>query len=64
MALSPLNKQTAGYKLPHDWLVRLTMNLAVLCVICGAENSTNLWAYIHAHRGSNLCCSWVVQQNK
>ena len=33
MAPSPLNKQIAGYKLPHDWLVRLTMNLAVLCVM-------------------------------
>ena len=33
MVLSPLNKQPAGYKSSHDLLVRLGMELAVLCVI-------------------------------
>ena len=33
MALSPLDKQPAGYKSPHDWLVRLGRDLAVLCVM-------------------------------
>ena len=32
MAPSPLDKQPAGYKSPHDWLVRLRMYLAALCV--------------------------------
>ena len=32
MAPSPLDKQTASYKSPHDWLVRLAMDLAVLCI--------------------------------
>ena len=32
MAPSPLDKQPAGYKSPHDWLVMLGMDLAVLCV--------------------------------
>ena len=32
MAPSPLDKQPAGYKSPHDWLVRLGMDLALLCV--------------------------------
>ena len=27
MAPSPLDKQPAGYKSPHDWLVRLGMDL-------------------------------------
>ena len=33
MASSPLDKQPAGYKLPHNWLVRLDTDLAVLCVM-------------------------------
>ena len=37
MAPSPLNKQTASCNSPHDWLVSLTMDLAV-CVICGGDN--------------------------
>ena len=32
MAPSPLEKQPTGYKPPYDWLVRLGMDLAVLCV--------------------------------
>ena len=27
------DKQPAGYKLPHNWLVRLGMDVAVLCVM-------------------------------
>ena len=30
---SPLDKQMVSYKSPHDWLVRLGMDLAVLCVM-------------------------------
>ena len=37
MALYPLDKQTAGCNLPHDWL----MNLTIDCVIYGSENGTN-----------------------
>ena len=37
MVPSPLDKQPAGYKSPHDWLMRLGMDLAVLC---GAKIST------------------------
>ena len=33
MAPSPLDKQPAGYKSPHNWLVRLGMDLAVLRVM-------------------------------
>ena len=33
MAPSPLDKQPAGYKSLHDWVVRLGMDLAVLCVM-------------------------------
>ena len=33
MAPSLLDKQPAGYKSPHDWLVRLGMDLAVLCIM-------------------------------
>ena len=32
MAPSQLDNQTAGYKSPHDWLVGLGMELAILCV--------------------------------
>ena len=34
MVPSPPDKQpaAAGYKSPHDWLVRLGMDLAILCV--------------------------------
>ena len=35
-----LGEQPAGYKLPHDWLVRLGMDLAVLCVMW-RQKSTN-----------------------
>ena len=35
MATSPLEKQTAGYKPPHDWLVWLTMDL--VCYVCYVE---------------------------
>ena len=31
MAPSPLDKQTASYNLPHDWLMNLSMDLAALC---------------------------------
>ena len=33
MAPSPVDKQPAGYKSPHDWLVSLAMDLATLCDI-------------------------------
>ena len=35
-----LGKQTAGCNSPHDWLMSLAMDLTVLCV-CGGENDTN-----------------------
>ena len=41
MAPSPVDKQPAGYKSPHDWLVSLAMDLAILCVICGGTNDTS-----------------------
>ena len=31
MAPSPVDKQPAGYKSPHDWLVSLALALATLC---------------------------------
>ena len=31
MIPSPLDKQPAGYKSPHNWLVSLAMDLATLC---------------------------------
>ena len=40
MVPSPLDKQTAGCNLPHDWLMSLAMDLAALC-ICEGENGTN-----------------------
>ena len=40
MAPSPVDKQPAGYKSPHDWLVSLAMDLAT-CVICGGANDTS-----------------------
>ena len=33
VAPSPLDKQSASYKLTHDWLVRLDMDVAVLCIM-------------------------------
>ena len=33
IAPPPMDKQPASYKSPHDWLVRLGMDLAVLCVM-------------------------------
>ena len=33
MALCRLDKETAGNKVPHNWLVRLAMDLAALCVM-------------------------------
>ena len=33
MAPSPLDKQTAGCNSPHHWLMRLGMDLAVLCEV-------------------------------
>ena len=49
MTSFPLDKQTAGYKLLHKGLVRLTMYLcSYICVICGAENDTPIdaiWLY-------------------
>ena len=33
MASSPLDKQPAAYKSPHDWLVRLGIDVTVLCVM-------------------------------
>ena len=45
MPPSPLDKQTAGCKSPHDWLVRLAIDLATLiCVICGAKNGA-IWLF-------------------
>ena len=42
MAPSPVDKQPATKKTPHDWLVSLAMDLAtVLCVICGGANDTS-----------------------
>ena len=47
--ISYLNKQTTGYKLPHNWnwLVRLAIDLAGLCIICGTKDSptghVNFW---------------------
>ena len=41
MASSTLDKQTPGCNSPHHWLMTLAMNLAILCVICGAGNDTN-----------------------
>ena len=38
MAPSSLDKQTAGYKSLHDWLVRLGMDLAVL-VLCETDKN-------------------------
>ena len=40
MAPSPVDKQPAGYKSPHDWLVSLAMDLATLCD-CGGANDTS-----------------------
>ena len=34
MAPSPLDNQAAAYKLLHDWLVSLAMDLATLCDMC------------------------------
>ena len=31
MAPSPVDKQPAGYKAPHDWLMSLAMDSAILC---------------------------------
>ena len=33
MAPFPLDKQTAGYNSPHDWLMSLAVDLAALCVM-------------------------------
>ena len=40
MALFPLDKQTGGYKLLHNWLVRFTMDL----VVCYTENDA-IWLF-------------------
>ena len=40
MASFPLDKQTVGYKLLHNWLVRLAMDL----VVYGAENDA-IWLF-------------------
>ena len=38
MAPSPLDKQPASYKLPHDWLVRLVTDLYIIsCFVCYVE---------------------------
>ena len=39
MAPSPLDKQTVGCNLPHNWLISLSMDLAI-CVICGGKCGT------------------------
>ena len=31
MATYPLDKQTAGCDLPHDWMMSLAMDLAAFC---------------------------------
>ena len=41
MAPSPVDKQPAGYKSPHDWLVSLAMDLATLCDIWRCANDTS-----------------------
>ena len=42
MAPFSVNKQPAGYKSPHDWLVRLAMDLATLCdTVCGGKNDNS-----------------------
>ena len=41
MASSSLDKQIASCNSPHDWLVSLAMDLAVLCDIYRGENGTN-----------------------
>ena len=40
MAPFPVDKQPAGYKSPHDWLVSLAMDLATF-VISGGANDTS-----------------------
>ena len=40
MAPSPVYKQPAGYKWPHDWLVSWAMDLATF-MICGGANDTS-----------------------
>ena len=40
MAPSSLGKQTANGESPHDWLMSLAMDLAVLCDLW-SENGTN-----------------------
>ena len=40
MAPSPVDKQPAGYKSPHDWLVSWAMDLATF-MICGGANDTS-----------------------
>ena len=41
MTPSPVNKQPADYKLPHNWLVRLAMDLATLCDMWRWKNDTS-----------------------
>ena len=42
MAANPLDKQTAGCDLPHNWLISLFMDLTALCVLCvEVKNGTN-----------------------
>ena len=40
MAPSPVDKQPAGYKSPHDWPVRLAMDLATLLISGGANDTS------------------------
>ena len=40
MAPSPVDKQPAGYKSTHDWLVSLAMDLATLCDIWSANDTS------------------------
>ena len=41
MAPSPVDKQPAGYKWPHDWLVSWAMDLATLYDNVGGANDTS-----------------------
>ena len=40
MAPSPVDKQPAGYKSPHGWLVSLAMDLATFEICGGADDAS------------------------
>ena len=47
MAPSPVDKQPAGYKLPHDWLVSLAMELATVCDMWRVESLCYVYSVPH-----------------